>query len=196
MSNSKYFSKPINDSLPEKDVKTSSSSSLSSSLTSRSHSCSSSGSTNAVSNQDHKSNMNQIESQVKHEEMQQESSSNPSKYYTKNQAINTNLLANRHYKSHFDLPMCNSTSIGSTSLSNRTLLPHTTTGSYLVNNTASLVNYPQTAHIPYSCHPFTQPFVQNTIFDRYLSNQYPNLTVNPPSLVDSYLVKSRVYFLF
>lgn len=210
MSNSKYSSKLTqSDNLPEKDIKPSSSSSIGtfSSTNSRSNSCSRSSITSTSKiDTNHtdfrKSGLVSTESLLasnQHQQQlqqQQQESTNLRNHYIKNQAVNSNLLLNRHFKSQFDLPISNSTSIGSTTsllAPNRSLLPHTNGTPYLVNNpSTTLLNYPQPAHLSYH---LTQPYIPAAatvpIYDRYVTNQYPNLTVNPSNpacLVDSYLV--------
>lgn len=193
MSTSKQpkYRSTIQDDVPEKDLKLSSSSSSNSRSNSSSRS-SSRMNCNSSSKMDNmelkKTNLTESYSSLQHQQLDN-NNLNPVRHHYNHQATNSNLL-NRHYSSQIDIPIaiCNSTTIGAQNL----LANRNGSTQYLYNNTNStigqtMINYPQQATHLYSNHPqyhHTPAMLSSTTisnYDRMLSNRMSALSMTQPT---------------
>jgi hypothetical protein len=162
---SKFKSNHLNSNeLPEKDLKLSSSSS--SNNNSRSNSSSRGGSSTSI---------NKIKPEAI---IDAYNTVNQRKQYNTNNNNNNNLIMSRNFSSQMDIPLCNSTSIGTASsilaANNRNLLQPT----YL--------NYPQNANLAYANYPLVNPNAATAQhIDRLLINRLSGLNMQSPNTIYS-----------
>lgn len=162
---SKFKSNHLNSNeLPEKDLKLSSSSS---SNNSRSNSSSRGGSSTSI---------NKIKPEAL---IDAYNTINQRQQYNTNNN-NNNLIMSRNFSSQMDIPLCNSTSIGTASsiiaANNRNLM----------QSTASYLNYPQNANLAYANYPLVNPNTATAQhIDRLLVNRLSGLNMQSPNTIYS-----------
>ena len=168
---SKFKSNHLNSNeLPEKDLKVSSSSS---SNNSRSNSSSRGGSSTSINKIKPEAIIDAYNTINQRQQYNNNNTNN-------NNNNNNNLIMSRNFSSQMDIPLCNSTSIGTASsiiaANNRNLM----------QSTASYLNYPQNANLAYANYPLVNPNAATAHhIDRLLVNRLSGLNMQSPNTIYS-----------